>query len=85
MDNEYGTIFLEDEFGNEKEYEHLDTFELNNNYYAAFIDIDEEELELFKVEKENDEDVFIRIEDEYELNMVYEEFKFRNDDLYDFE
>lgn len=82
-------ISLTDEDGNELELEHLDTIEYNGTIYMAFYpvvpeddvqaaqdeDNDEYGLILLRVEKDADgEEILVTIEDEEELNAVYEEF-----------
>jgi len=76
--DDYYTV-LDDE-GNEYVLEHLDTIELNDNLYMSFITVDEindNEMVIFKVVEENDDDVFEAIEDEEELESVYNEFMSR--------
>lgn len=75
-------IVLTDEEGVEHEFEHLDTIELNEKIYMAFIpagtpeDIDEPvELTLLRADTdENGEEILSSIEDEDELEMVYNAF-----------
>ena len=82
MNGEFGNDFLiiTDDDGNEFELEHLDTIELNNQIYMVFLpaDMDEEDedfgIVILKVVKEENEDVLISINDESELNTVFEYF-----------
>ena len=82
MNDEFGNDFLiiTDEEGNEFELEHLDTIELNDQVYMAFLpaDMDEEDedfgIVILKVIKEDNEDVLVSINDEEELNIVFEHF-----------
>jgi len=90
MSEEYGSDFLiiTDDEGNEFELEHLDTAEINNQIYMAFLpaDMDEEDEDfgvvILKVESENDEDILVNVEDDEELNAVFEYFmnRFMEDD-----
>ena len=82
MSDEFGNDYLiiTDDEGNEYELEHLDTIELNNHIYMAFLPADMEEndedfgLVILKVIEENNEDVLVSINDEDELNTVFEQF-----------
>lgn len=71
-------ISISDENGNEYELEHLDTMEINGVYYLAFVpaDIDENDerygLVILKKETENDE--YLTMPDEDEMEVVYEKF-----------
>lgn len=87
-------VVLLDEDGGEVEFEHLDTVELNGNEYIVLLPLDEAEAEdgsdadeivILKIEHDADgEDSFISVEDEEELNSVFEEFKLRAEEEYDF-
>ena len=84
MNEEYGAniVSLTDEEGVEHEFEHLDTLELNDKLYLAFVeagipDDSEEavELILLRADKdENGEEILSSIDDEEELQAVYEAF-----------
>ncbi len=82
MSEEYGPDFitLTDEEGNEFEMEHLGTLEYNGTVYMSFVpaDMDEEDEEfgliLLKVVEKNGEEMLADIDDEEELNAVYEQF-----------
>ncbi|HHV60348.1 MAG TPA: DUF1292 domain-containing protein [Clostridiaceae bacterium] len=90
-------VVLVDEDGVETEFEHLDTVELNGNEYVVLMPlIDEEgseeadyveegEVVILKVDyDENGEESYVSIDDEDELDEVFEEFKARMEDEYDF-
>jgi len=91
-------IVLVDEDGEETEFELIDSFEFNGKEYVVLLpalnyeeenyDEDEEEEEeviILKVERnEKDEESFVNIEDEDELDAVFEEFKSRMEEEYDF-
>jgi hypothetical protein len=73
--DDYYTIT--DDEGNEYEIEHLDTLELEDETYMAFVPVDEvddPEMVIFKVVEENGEMLFATIDDDNELEHVYEEF-----------
>jgi uncharacterized protein YrzB (UPF0473 family) len=82
MNDEYGNDFISisDEEGNEYELEHLDTIEMDGELYMAFLpaDIDEDDerfgVVILKVVEEDGEQQFSNIEDEDELDGVYETF-----------
>ena len=82
MSEEYGPDFitLTDDEGNEFEVEHLDTLEYNGTVYMAFVpaDMDEEDedfgLILLKVVEKDGEELLADIDDENELDTVYEKF-----------
>ena len=85
MSEEYGPNFitLTDEDGNDIELEYVDALEWNGVTYMAFFptvaedaEDDEEEygLIILKSEMENGEETLVTIEDEDELNTVYEKF-----------
>ena len=82
MSDDYGSDFITvtDEDGNEFELEHLGTLEYQSNTYMAFVpaDMDEEDedfgLILLRAIEENGEQLLADIDDEAELNAVYEQF-----------
>lgn len=85
-------VVLLGEDGEEVEFEHLDTIELNGNEYVILLPLDEQENEevdevvILKIEhNEEGEDSFITVDDEEELNRVFEEFKTRMEEEYDFD
>ncbi len=96
MEERDDVIVLIDENGEEVEFEHLDTIEMNGNEYVVLVlipgddedisDEDSEEVLILKIEHgENDEDSFVSVDDEDELNLVFEEFKSRMEDDFEFE
>jgi uncharacterized protein YrzB (UPF0473 family) len=90
-------VVLVDENGQEVQFEHIDTLELNEKEYVVLIpyieddnealdEDDEEEVVILRIEhNDNGDDAFISVEDENELNMVFEEFKSRMEEEFDFE
>ena len=82
MSEEYGPDFVSvtDDDGNEFELEHLGTLEHKGNEYMAFVpaDMDEDDedfgLILLKVIEQDGEQLLADIDDEEELNAVYEQF-----------
>ena len=82
MSEEYGPDFVTvtDDEGNEFELEHMGTLEYNGTTYMAFVpaDMDEDDedfgLILLKVIEENGEEILADIDDQQELDAVYEQF-----------
>ena len=82
MSEEYGSDFitLTDEDGKEFELEHLDTLEYDGRVYMAFIpadtpdDEDEVDMIILRAEEEEGEEVLSTIDDEAELERIYNLF-----------
>lgn len=82
MNDEYGSDFISvtDEEGNEFELEHLGTLEYRGMTYMCFVpagmDEDDEEfgMIILKVVEENGEELLADVDDEDELNRVYDKF-----------
>ena len=79
-------VILVDENGDEVEFEHIDTIEMNGNEYVVLAPLeeedaeehDEEEVIILKIEHNEDgEDSFVTIEDDDELDEVFNEFQTR--------
>ncbi|HHX72251.1 MAG TPA: DUF1292 domain-containing protein [Clostridiales bacterium] len=91
MHSEYGNDFitLTDEQGNEIELEHLDTMEYNGQTYMAFISAEQPEDELddtaelivLKVEETDGEEMLVTLDDENELETVFELFLARFEEM----
>ena len=82
MSSEYGNDFvtISDNEGNDFVLEHLDTIEIEDTFYMAFLptDLDEEDedygLVILQVVEENGEEVLISVEDEEFLESLYNRF-----------
>jgi len=84
MSEEYGNDFitLTGENGEEVEVEHLATLEIEGELYAAFTDADlpedaEAELYILKLQEEDEEEgegLLVTVDDEAELEKVYNIF-----------
>lgn len=82
MSEEFGPDFVTvtDEDGNEFELEHLGTLDHKGSTYMAFVpaDMDEDDedfgLILLRVAEENGEQILADIDDQTELDEVYEQF-----------
>ena len=73
MSEEFGNnyVVLTDEDGNEVEFEHIDTVELNGETYMAFIPAelsaeDEAEVVILKIVEEGGEEILASVDDEEE-------------------
>lgn len=82
MSEEYGNDFISvvDDDGNEIMLEVVDTIDYNNSSYGLFLpaDMDENDPDygwiILRIVEENGEELFEDIEDDDELNDVYEKF-----------
>lgn len=87
MDN---IIALNDKHGNEVEFEYLDLIEHNNDAYVVLLPADEEadEVVILKCEEsedDSDEENYRSVDDEALLNELFEIFKEKNADNFDFD
>lgn len=84
-------IFV-DEDNNEIPFEILDFFEYENAEYVVLLPLEDEEetdeeteVVIFKLEKSSeDEETYTVVDDESVLEAVFEMFKQRNNDIYNF-
>ena len=72
MNDEFGPNFvtLTDDEGKDIELEYIDALEYNGTTYMAFFPVVEEDSE----EEENGEEFLVTIEDEEEIDKVYDLF-----------
>ena len=95
MENEEvdNIIVLNDEDGNEVRFEFLDLVELDDEEYVVLLPVSEEgeedegEVVILKLEdtdEDSDEESYVSIEDEEILNKVFEIFKEKFKDDFDF-
>ena len=86
-------VILNDEEGNEVKFELLDLVELDDEEYVVLLPVtedgeeDEGEVVILKVEdtdEETDEESYVSIDDEEILNKVFEIFKEKFKDDFDF-
>ena len=87
-------IVLNDENGNEVKFEFLDLVELDDEEYVVLLPVtdegeeDEGEVVILKVEdnddEESEEESYVSVEDEDTLNKVFEIFKEKFKDDFDF-
>ncbi len=88
MENDKNIIEITDEDGIAWSFELLDTIKYENNDYIVVIDDNEDadEVIIFKLDEDNDKQKLCsEIEDEDVLNAVFDIFKERNADEFDFE
>lgn len=93
IDERDDIVELIDEEGKKIKFKYLDTIELDEEDYVVLMPLDEEDeaqeegkVVILKIEQ-NDagEDTFVKVDDDKTLNTVFEEFKTRDNDEYDFE
>ncbi len=87
-------VILNDEDGNEVKFEFLDLVELDDEEYVVLLPVNEEgeeeegEVVILKVEdsddEESDEESYVSVDDEEVLNKVFEIFKEKFKDDFDF-
>jgi len=88
-------IILIDEDGEEEEFEYIDSIEMNGKEYVILSPVSEDEDELYDIDdevvilkvemNEDGEESYVTIEDENELDAVFEEFKMRMEDGFAFD
>ena len=78
--NDIDIIELKDEDGNKLTFEHLLTFEVEDNFYIAMVPTEDmeglstEEVLIMKIEDDGDESVYLPIETEEELDSLWNIF-----------
>ena len=86
-------VVLNDEDGNEVKFEFLDLVELDEEEYVVLLPVTEEgeeeegEVVILKVEdvdEESDEESYVSVDDDETLNKVFEIFKEKFKDDFDF-
>ena len=87
-------VILNDENGNEVRFEFLDLVELDDEEYVVLLPVtdegeeDEGEVVILKIEdnddEESEEESYVSVEDEDTLNKVFEIFKEKFKDDFDF-
>ena len=87
MDN---IVVLNDNDGNELEFEYLDLIEHNNEAYVVLLPVEDEADEVVilrceESEDDSDEENYRSVDDEALLNDLIEIFKEKNADKFDFD
>ena len=80
-------IVLNDEDGNEVEFEFLDVVELDGKEYIVLLPVEEAdngEVVIFRVEGEAEDESYIGVEDEEEAEKVFQAFKEKTKDTFNF-
>lgn len=81
-------INLYDEDGNELLFEHLDTLEMDGKIYVVLLEVpddgqENDEAVIFRLEQNNGEDTLAVIEDDDELQAVFDAFTYRLENMDD--
>ncbi len=91
IDDESNIVVLNDENGNEIRFEFLDLIEYESEEYVVLLPIDEEgenddgEVVILKLEdSDTDEESYVSVDDETVLNAVFEIFKDKFKDEFNF-
>ncbi len=89
VEEEETSVILTDEDGNEVEFEFLDNVEYEGEHYIVMVPVEDVDngvviMQLEEGETEED-DALITVVDEIVLDSVYEIFKEKNKDVFDFE
>ena len=84
--NDY--VVLTDEDGNEVEFQHIDTVEVDGQTYMAFIPAElavdkEAEVVILKVIEENGEEILATVEDDDEADKIFDIVMERVEDMYE--
>ena len=80
-------IILNDEDGNEVEFEFLDIVELDGKEYVVLLPVEEiekGEVVVFRIEGEGEDESYVSLEDEEEGERVFGAFKEKTKDEFDF-
>jgi len=80
-------LVLNDEDGNEVEFEFLDLIEYEGEEYVVLLPVEEDnEVVILKLEEaeSEDEESYVSVEDEEVLNKVFEMFKEKFEDEFNF-
>ena len=80
-------IVLNDEDGNEVQFEFLDIVELDDKEYIVLLPVEEAdngEVVIFRVEGTDDDESYIGVEDEEEAERVFKVFKEKTKDTFNF-
>lgn len=80
-------IVLNDEDGNEVEFEFLDVVELDDKEYVILLPLEEVEkgeVVIFRIEGNEEEETYIGLDNEEEAEKVFKAFKEKAKDDFDF-
>ena len=80
------TVRFTDTDGVSGEYEFLDIVLYNNCEYAVVAPLDADGyVDIFRIMGANDKEVYVRVQDDETLENVFEIFRVKNEDEFDFE
>lgn len=88
MDDLDNRVVLTDQDGVDNEFEFLDVVEVDGNDYVILLPvdkIDDGEVVIFRIEGEGDEETYVGVETEEEASKVFEVFKEKAKDEFNFE
>ena len=80
-------IVLNDEDGNEIEFEFLDVVEVDDKEYVVLLpveDAEKGEVVIFRIEGDVDDESYISLDNEEEADKVFQAFKDKTKDEFDF-
>lgn len=80
-------VVLNDEEGNEVEFEFLDVIELDGKEYVILLPVEEAEngeVVIFRIEGEGEDETYFGLDDEEEAERVFQAFKEKAKDDFDF-
>ena len=90
MSDDFGNnyVVLTDEEGNEVEFQHIDTVDVDGETYMAFIPADlavedEAEVVILKVIEEDGEEILATVEDESEADRIFDIVMERVEDMFE--
>lgn len=90
MSEEFGNdyVVLTDEEGNEVEFQHIDTVDVDGETYMAFIPADlavedEAEVVILKVIEEDGEEILATVEDDAEADRIFDIVMERVEDMFE--
>ncbi|MBO5143194.1 MAG: DUF1292 domain-containing protein [Clostridia bacterium] len=80
-------VVLTDEDGNDVEFEFLDVVQVDNKEYVILLPVEEiekGEVVIFRIEGDGEEESYIGLEDEEEAEKVFQAFKEKAKDDFNF-
>ena len=86
------TVVLTDDEGNEKEYAIIDVVNTDNKEYVILLPLEDEDededsdtVEILRIEGEGDDETWVGLDSEEEVQKVFNLFKKQSGDKFDFE
>lgn len=84
-ESEVSLVTVTDSDGVTGEYEFLDIVRYNGGSFAVLAEPDSGDVEIFRIETDGEKEVYIRQKDEEILYKVFDIFKLKNEDEFDFD